>query len=166
MKECKIICDLLPSYIDELTTEDTNQYIQQHLGNCRDCKKALEEMKKDYFIKLQSFVDNEYNTKTIYPPKEMIFNAFKYNDIDKIKELYKNKYTGPLVTFADDLNENGFISAALLSGKDSMVVSVFGNEDRIILTARYDNLGKGASGAAVECMNLVLGCEATKGLSI
>ena len=48
MKECKIICDLLPSYIDELTTEDTNQYIQQHLGNCRDCKKVLEEMKKDF----------------------------------------------------------------------------------------------------------------------
>lgn len=44
-----------------------------------------EEMKKDYFIKLQSFVDKEYSTKTIYPPKEMIFNAFKYNDIDKIK---------------------------------------------------------------------------------
>ena len=48
MKECKIICDLLPSYIDELTTEDTNQYIQQHLGNCRDCKQVLEEMKKDF----------------------------------------------------------------------------------------------------------------------
>ena len=52
MKECKIICDLLPSYIDELTTEDTNQYIQQHLGNCRDCKKALEEMKKDFKINI------------------------------------------------------------------------------------------------------------------
>ena len=43
------------------------------------------EMKKDYFIKLQEFIDNEYNTKVIYPPKEMIYNAFKYNDIDKIK---------------------------------------------------------------------------------
>ena len=42
------------------------------------------EMKKDYFIKLQEFIDNEYNTKVIYPPKEMIYNAFKYNDIDKI----------------------------------------------------------------------------------
>ena len=87
-------------------------------------------------------------------------------DIEKIKEIYKNKYTGPLVTFADDLNESGFISAGLLSGKDSMVVSVFGNEDRIILTARYDNLGKGASGAAVECLNIVLGNDLTQGLEV
>lgn len=87
-------------------------------------------------------------------------------DIEKIKEVYKNKYTGPLVTFEDNLNENGFISAGLLSGKDSMVVSVFGNEDRIILTARYDNLGKGASGAAVECLNIVLGNDLTQGLEV
>ena len=87
-------------------------------------------------------------------------------NIEKIKEIYKNKYTGPLVTYADDLNENGFISAALLSGKDSMVISVFGNEDRIILTARYDNLGKGASGAAVECLNIVLGNDLTQGLEV
>ena len=87
-------------------------------------------------------------------------------NIEKIKEIYKNKYTGPLVTYVDDLNENGFISAALLSGKDSMVVSVFGNEDRIILTARYDNLGKGASGAAVECLNIVLGNDLTQGLEV
>ncbi len=87
-------------------------------------------------------------------------------DIEKIKEIYKNKYNGPLVKFEDNLNEDGFISAGLLSGKDSMIVSVFGNEDRIILTARYDNLGKGASGAAVECLNIVLGNDDTKGLEI
>ncbi len=86
-------------------------------------------------------------------------------DVEKIKELYKNKYTGPLVKYCE-CNENGFISAGLLSGKDSMVVSVFGNEERIILVARYDNLGKGASGAAVECLNIVLGNEETKGLEI
>ena len=87
-------------------------------------------------------------------------------DIEKIKEIYKNKYNGPLVKFEDNLSEDGFISAGLLSGKDSMIISVFGNEDRIILTARYDNLGKGASGAAVECLNIVLGNDDTKGLEI
>lgn len=86
-------------------------------------------------------------------------------DIEKIKEIYKNKYNGPLVTYSDE-NEEGFISAGILSGKDSMVVSVYGNEDRIILVARYDNLGKGASGAAVECLNIVLGNEDTKGLEV
>lgn len=47
-----------------------------------------------------------------------------------------------------------------------MEISVAGNGDRILLTARYDNLGKGASGAAVECMNLVLGLAPETGLSL
>ena len=47
-----------------------------------------------------------------------------------------------------------------------MQVSVFGNEERILLVSRYDNLGKGASGAAIECLNLVLGIEPYLGLEI
>jgi N-acetyl-gamma-glutamyl-phosphate reductase len=47
-----------------------------------------------------------------------------------------------------------------------MAVSVYGNDERIILVALYDNLGKGASGAAVECMNIVLGEDPAKGLVI
>ena len=86
--------------------------------------------------------------------------------IEDIKKIYKNKYTGPIVTYCDDLSENGFISAGLLSGKDTMVISVFGNDDRFILTARYDNLGKGASGAAVECLNILLGNSDTNGLEV
>ena len=50
MKECKIIRDLFPSYIDGLTSESTNQYIQEHLDNCEDCQKVLETMKKDIKI--------------------------------------------------------------------------------------------------------------------
>ena len=48
--------------------------------------------------------------------------------------------------------------------QDTMAVGVFGNEERILLAARYDNLGKGASGAAVECMNIKLGASTTKAL--
>ena len=47
-----------------------------------------------------------------------------------------------------------------------MEVSVFGNEERILLTARYDNLGKGASGAAVEILNIVLGTDKKTGLEL
>ncbi len=108
---------------------------------------------------------------SFYSGMEVTVPVFKSDlkngfDIDKIKEVYKNKYNGPLVKFEDSLSEEGFISAGLLSGKDSMIISVFGNEDRIILTARYDNLGKGASGAAVECLNIVLGNDDTNGLEI
>lgn len=46
-----------------------------------------EEKNKEYFIKLKEFIDNEYDTKTIYPPKDMVFNAFKYNDINNIKVI-------------------------------------------------------------------------------
>jgi len=108
---------------------------------------------------------------SFYSGMEVTVPVFKSDlkngfNIEKIKEIYNNKYNGPLVKYEESLNEEGFISAGLLSGKDSMIISVFGNEDRIILTARYDNLGKGASGAAVECLNIVLGNDDTKGLEI
>ena len=47
-----------------------------------------------------------------------------------------------------------------------MEISAFGTDERILLVARYDNLGKGASGAAIQCMNLSLGVEETTGLSL
>lgn len=88
------------------------------------------------------------------------------SSLDDIKKVYKNKYTGPVVTYTEDSSENGFLSAAGLSHKDSMHVCVYGNDDRIILTALYDNLGKGASGAAVECLNYVLGTDIVTGLEL
>lgn len=85
-------------------------------------------------------------------------------NINDIKTLYKNYYQNKLVHFDDAADEGGFLSAAALSGKDDMQISVFGNEDRIILTARYDNLGKGASGAAIQNMNILMGVDETIGL--
>ena len=86
--------------------------------------------------------------------------------VDDIKNAYKQKYTGEIVKYIEDFDENGFCSANRLEMKDSMEISVSGNNDRILLIARYDNLGKGASGAAVECMNIVLGADKTQGLEI
>ena len=87
-------------------------------------------------------------------------------NIEDIRNVYRNKYTGPVVQYTENSSENGFLSGAGLSGKDSMQVCVYGNENRILLTALYDNLGKGASGAAVECPNYVLGTEITTGLEL
>lgn len=87
-------------------------------------------------------------------------------DIEKIKEIYKKTYTGPIVSYLEAGDEEGFLSSVRLQNKDSMTIEVYGNEDRILLVARYDNLGKGASGAAVECLNIVLGEEKTKTLII
>ena len=85
---------------------------------------------------------------------------------EDIKNIYRALYTGPIVSYVDGGDEGGFLSAGAFSGKDKMVISVHGNDERILLTARYDNLGKGASGAAVECMNIVMGIEPTTGLEL
>ncbi len=84
---------------------------------------------------------------------------------DTVREVYRQAYATGLIRFADD-EEEGFLSAAAFRGFDSMTVTVKGNEERMLLIARFDNLGKGASGAAIQCMNLVLGCEETKGLKL
>ncbi len=90
----------------------------------------------------------------------------KGKKIEDIKNIYKQKYNGEIVKYVEDFAEGGFVSANKLRNKDSMEISVSGNEERILLIARYDNLGKGASGAAVESMNIVLGCDITTGLEI
>ncbi|MBQ3490886.1 MAG: N-acetyl-gamma-glutamyl-phosphate reductase [Clostridia bacterium] len=84
----------------------------------------------------------------------------------ELASVYRKRYQGPVISYTENMTENGFISGAGLSGKDSMQISVLGNEDRILLVARYDNLGKGASGAAVENLNIVLGLEKTLGLAL
>ncbi len=83
-----------------------------------------------------------------------------------LQAVYANQYQGPMVKYLPHMDENGFVSGGGLSGKDTMEVTVCGNDERILLMARYDNLGKGASGAAVQCLNLILGCDPTKDLEL
>ena len=86
--------------------------------------------------------------------------------LEDIKAVYREKYKGPLVTYTEAADDGGFMAAGAMSGKDGMKVTVCGNDERILLVAVYDNLGKGASGAALECLNLVMGKEKTFGLDI
>ena len=55
--------------------------------------------------------------------------------------------------------ESGYISANTLNETNRMEILVNGNDERILLTARFDNLGKGASGAAIQNMNIALGLD-------
>lgn len=74
-------------------------------------------------------------------------------------------YAGqPLVKFVDSMDENGFIDAGRLAGKNTLEITVAGNDENMLLIATYDNLGKGASGAAIQNMNIMLGIDETKGL--
>ena len=61
---------------------------------------------------------------------------------------------------------NGFVASNALSGHDGMELMVLGNDERLQLVARFDNLGKGSSGAALQCLNLMLGLEETLGLNL
>ena len=103
-----------------------------------------------------------YSGMTVTVP--LFKSQLKHADVDKIKALYKNKYCGEIVQYAESVDEGGFVSGLALGGKDGMKITVAGNDERMLLIAAYDNLGKGASGAAIECMNLVIGAERTKGL--
>lgn len=102
-----------------------------------------------------------------YSGMEVTVSLFD-RDVDAIKSCYRAYYgeRGGLVRFVDDpaASEGGFLSSAGLSGRDTMEVSAFGNGDRVILVSRFDNLGKGASGAAIQNMNIVLGVDETAGL--
>ena len=66
---------------------------------------------------------------------------------------------------AEEASAN-MLAGNAMSGRDSLRIYVTGNEDRVLLSSQFDNLGKGASGAAIQCLNIALGCEETKGLHL
>ena len=92
-----------------------------------------------------------------------IFSEDVNGSIEDIKNCYREYYDGKIIKYVED-DENGFLSASAMAGKDGLNVSVYGNSDRILLVSRFDNLGKGASGAAIQNMNIVLNKEETEGL--
>ncbi len=86
--------------------------------------------------------------------------------IEDIKKVYAEYYRGPVVKFTEDIDEGGFLSACAFEDADTMEISVHGNEERILLVSRFNNLGKGASGAAIQNMNIVMGTDECEGLII
>ncbi len=95
-----------------------------------------------------------------------LFASDIHGNIGDIKRVYKEYYKGKIVRYQDEADEAGFLSAEAFSGRDDMQISVYGNDERILLVSRFDNLGKGASGAAIQNMNILLGVEQTTGLNI
>ncbi|MBQ1555290.1 MAG: N-acetyl-gamma-glutamyl-phosphate reductase, partial [Clostridia bacterium] len=60
----------------------------------------------------------------------------------------------------------GMLAGNTLAGWDGLKILVTGNDERVIVSAQFDNLGKGASGAAIQCLNIMLGCDEAKGLEV
>ena len=86
--------------------------------------------------------------------------------IEDIKAIYRSVYNGKVVRFTDAAPQNGFLAAGAFAGRDDMEISVFGNDERITLVSRFDNLGKGACGAAIQNMNIALSLPEETGLVI
>lgn len=95
-----------------------------------------------------------------------VFKSDLNGSINDIKDAYKSVYTGKIVHFEENADEQGFMSSNAFSMKDDMQISVYGNDDRILLVSRFDNLGKGASGSAIQNMNILLGADECTGLNI
>lgn len=95
-----------------------------------------------------------------------VFADMVNTDPAGIAAAYEDYYKGPVVRYCGSSDDGGFLSAGLFAGKDGMAISVFGNGERILLTSSFDNLGKGASGAAVQNMNIILGVDETTGLEL
>lgn len=83
-----------------------------------------------------------------------------------IMQSYRNHYSKTLIRFTESMDVNGFISASSFEGYDNMQITIQGSKDRYTLIALFDNLGKGASGAAIQNMNIVLGVNEYKGLNL
>lgn len=134
--------------------------------------KHLKEMKKITGLTrtplFSPVVDDYYSGMVVTVP--LYTDMLKGADVKGVREFFSDYYRGQrFITVADEDDETastGFISGNELSGYDGLKIYVTGNEERILLTTQFDNLGKGASGAAMQCMNIVLGCDEAKGLNL
>lgn len=84
---------------------------------------------------------------------------------DQLRQVFREYYKGEkMVNVNDSWPDDGFIHSLVKSGDNDLEIFVYGNEDTPVISTRFDNLGKGASGAAVQNMNIMLGIDETKGL--
>lgn len=87
---------------------------------------------------------------------------------ESVHEMFAKYYEGErfvkVMPFGKEAEYNGFLAGNARSGWDGIEIYVTGNDERMLVSTRFDNLGKGASGAAVQCLNIILGCEEDKGL--
>ncbi len=101
-----------------------------------------------------------------------IFGEMLGTTVKQVHEALSSHYAGSKMVkvlpldMSSALDSGGMISANKMSGRDDMLLAVTGNDQRILVVSLFDNLGKGASGAAVQCMNVACGLDDDYGLTI
>ncbi len=107
-------------------------------------------------------VDDYYSGMLVTVP---FFSGDVKGGIEAVKKTYLDKYKDSDFVRVCEA-DSAMLGSNNLSGNDTMQIFVCGNEERFTVSARFDNLGKGASGAAVQCMNIMLGINQKEGLDM
>lgn len=150
---------------EELNAPREYALTQQH--------KHLKEMKEITGLKREPLfspvVADYYSGMVVSVPlyTEFLADAAAPGKLREFFEDYyaKQKFIQVMKSGAED-ETGGMLAGNGCSGWDGLRVYITGNEERIVMNAQFDNLGKGASGAAIQCLNLMLGCEEEKGLQL
>lgn len=131
--------------------------------------KHLPEMQKicglEYAPAFNPLVCDYFSGMVVSLPVHTRLLTKKYS-ADNIRKMLAEYYADSFFVKVMPENEpqDGFIGANDLSGTNFMEIFVNGNEERLIICSRLDNLGKGASGAAVQCLNIMMGIDEKTGL--
>ncbi|MCH5204661.1 MAG: N-acetyl-gamma-glutamyl-phosphate reductase [Oscillospiraceae bacterium] len=133
--------------------------------------KHLPEMQKicglDYAPAFNPLVCDYYSGMVVSLPifTRLLTKKYSVNDIRKaLSDFYEENGSYFVKVMAEGEPEDGFIGANNISGTNMMQIFVNGNDERLIICSRLDNLGKGASGAAVQCLNIMMGIDEKTGL--
>lgn len=135
--------------------------------------KHLKEMKKIPGLKREPLfspiVSGYYSGMVVSVPlyTELLENARTPEEVHKVfSDFYRGQKFIKVMPLDSEAGEGNMLSGNACSGWDGLRIFITGNEDRLVLSSQFDNLGKGASGAAIQCLNIVLGCEEDKGLQL
>lgn len=135
--------------------------------------KHLKEMKKITGLArtplFSPIIDDYYSGMLVSVPLYADMLAKKETPeslLDYYAAYYQNQRFIKVSAADDEIAASGFLAGNGMSGWDGLKIYATGNEERVVISSQFDNLGKGASGAAIQCMNIILGCDEAKGLDV
>ena len=158
--------------IEQYETAKTDDLYAPRQYGLTQMHKHLKEMKAITGLEnapcFTPIVDDYYSgmatTVTLFAK---MLNSQSINEIHSMfTEFYKDSALISVLPLYGGETPLGLISANEMTGLDSMKILISGNDERIFITSIFDNLGKGASGAAVQCMNIAMGADETASLKI
>lgn len=130
--------------------------------------KHIPEMQKisglEYPPMFSPVIDDYYSGMVVSVPVQTRLLPQRRTRADFLEALCAHYAGSRFITVSGEAPDDGFISSNKLAGTNKMEIFVLGNDEQVMLCSRLDNLGKGASGAAVQCLNIMMGIDETEGL--